>query len=79
MVIDSMVGEFSVSIKIKDDKGKWWLLGVYGPNSSYKRSEFWDELGGLSEFCGSRWCIGGNFNVVCFTSKNFHKEELRKV
>ena len=37
-VIDSMVGEYSVSIKIKDDD--WWLSGVYGPNSINKRSDF---------------------------------------
>ena len=32
-VIDSLVGEFSISVKIKEDKGEWLLSGVYGPNS----------------------------------------------
>ena len=53
------MGEFSVSIKIKEDKGDWWLTGVYGPNSYKSRSEFWDELAGLSEMCGPNWCVGG--------------------
>ena len=28
------------------------------------RGMFWDELVGLSEICGSKWCLGGDFNVV---------------
>ena len=77
-VIDSLVGEFTVSIQIKDDKGEWWFSGVYGPNFSYKRSEFWDELGGLSEYCGSRWCVGGDFNVVRFSYEKFPQQRAKK-
>ena len=66
-VIDSLVGKFSVSVKIKEDKGEWRLSRVYGPNLCHRRIEFWDELTRWSEICGPRWCVGGDFNVVRFT------------
>ena len=77
-VIDSLVGEFIVSIQIKDDKGEWWLSRVYGPNSSYKKSDFWYELGGLSEYCGSRWCVGGDSNVLRFSYEKFPQGRTKK-
>ena len=65
-------------MKVKEDKGEWWLTGVYGPNSSHKRSEFWDELAGLSEICGPRWCVGGDFNVVRFTHEKFPQGRAKR-
>ena len=32
-VIDSLVGDFFVSILIEDEREKWWFTGVYGPTS----------------------------------------------
>ena len=77
-VIESLVGEFSVSVKVKEDKGEWWLTGVYGPNSCHRRDEFWVELAGLSEICGPRWCVGGDFNVVQFTNEKFPQGRAKR-
>ena len=57
-VIDSLIGDFSVSVLIEDEKEKWWFTGVYGPNSHSSRGLFWDELAGLSSICGNKWCRG---------------------
>ncbi|XP_062109433.1 uncharacterized protein LOC133820653 [Humulus lupulus] len=64
-VIDSLVGDFSVSIFLKaEGKEPWWLSRVYGPVVYGKRERFWDELAGLSAIYGNNWCVGGDFNVV---------------
>ena len=64
-VIDSLVGDFSVSIHlVAEGKEPWWFLGVYGSVVYGKRDSFWDELAGLSAICGNNWCVGGDFNVV---------------
>ncbi|KAK9934053.1 hypothetical protein M0R45_021214 [Rubus argutus] len=69
-VVESVIGAFSVSIKIKGlDGNDWWLSGVYGPNSFRERKLFWEELAGLYGLCGRRWCLGGDFNVVRFVSE----------
>ena len=69
-VVESVIGEFSVSIKIKGfDGNDWWLSGVYEPNSVRERRLFWEELAGLFGLCGRRWCLGGDFNVVRFASE----------
>lgn len=38
-------------------------------NKYRDRVKFWEELAGLYWLCGSRWCIGGDFNVVRFPSE----------
>ncbi|XP_073021415.1 uncharacterized protein [Primulina eburnea] len=64
-VKDNMIGEFSVSIQIqKDAHYDWWFTAVYGPCQPRLRTNFWDELAGLSVICEDRWCLGGDFNVV---------------
>ena len=63
-VIDSLIGDFSVSVLIEDEAEKWWFTGVYGPNSHNSRGLFWDEVAGLESICGDKWCIEGDFNVV---------------
>lgn len=65
-VVDSLIGNFSVSIKIENGDLSWWMSGIYGPNRSNGREDFWDELAGLGAICGPRWCLGGDFNVVRF-------------
>lgn len=49
------MGDFSVSIKVKEEDSNWWFSGVYGPNSYTKRNLFWDELACLWSICGLRW------------------------
>jgi exonuclease III len=69
-VMEAVIGNFSVSIKIQAINGRgWWLSGVYGPNKTREREEFWEELAGLYGLCGPRWCVGGDFNVVRFPSE----------
>ena len=63
-VIDSLIGDFTVSIHNKDKNEKWWFTGVYGPSSYNGRGLFWDELAGLRTICGDKWCLGADFNVV---------------
>uniref|UniRef100_A0A803PZR9 Reverse transcriptase domain-containing protein n=1 Tax=Cannabis sativa TaxID=3483 RepID=A0A803PZR9_CANSA len=64
-VLDSLVGEFSISTLIQaEGKNPWWFFGIYGPCSYKLRPDFWDELAGLKEICGASWCLGGDFNVV---------------
>ena len=47
-----------------DNSEDWWFSGIYDPPSVSSRGLFWNELVGLSEICGSNWCLGGDFNVV---------------
>lgn len=78
-VLESVMGAYSVSIKIMGINGNdWWLSGVYGPNSYRERSYFWEELAGLYGLCGSRWCLGGDFNVVRFLSEKSNGGRVTK-
>ena len=63
--VDSIHGIFSVFVLLDiRGRGQWWISSVYGPNSPRLRSMLWDELGFLCGFCGSHWCMGGDFNVI---------------
>ncbi|POO01038.1 AP endonuclease 1, binding site, partial [Trema orientale] len=62
-VINTLLGDFSVSILVEGDgETNWWFTGVYGPYSYNSRDNFWDELAGLWSLCGDRWYLGGDFN-----------------
>ena len=62
---ETIVGEFSLSIRFRNlDNSEWWLTGVYGPNRPSRRKDFWEELAGLFGLCSPNWCVGGVFNVV---------------
>lgn len=68
--MEAVIGNFSVCIKIQVINGmNWYLSGVYGPNKIREREEFWEELAGLYGLCRPRWCVGGDFNVVRFSSE----------
>ena len=67
------MGDFSVFVLIEDDvRGDWWFTGVYGPTNRRLRKAFWDKLSGLKEICNSRWCVGGDFNVVRRVNEKFN-------
>ena len=69
-VIDSLVGDFSVSILVEENNGtQWWLSGVYGPSTPFRRSDFWEELGALYGLCDTRWCVAGDFNTPMYPSE----------
>ena len=64
-VTGNLIGDFSILISMKIENSEdWWFSGIYGPPFVSSRGSFWDELVGLSEICGSKWCLGGDFNVV---------------
>lgn len=51
-VKDSVVGEFTISIRINLNEGEeWWLLGVYGPCKKREMNLLWKELAGLYGLC----------------------------
>lgn len=64
LVISSLLGDLSVSIKIKQIGQMWWFTGVYGLNNASHRYLFWDELADLSAVCGNNWCLARDFNVI---------------
>ena len=37
---------------------------MYCPLRMRGRNLFWEELGDLFRYCGARWCVVGDFNVV---------------
>ena len=40
-VIENLIGDFSVSIRVKMDNFEdWWFSGIYGPPSAASREEF---------------------------------------
>jgi hypothetical protein len=69
--IDGCVGEFSVAVSFRnvEDHFAWAFVGVYGPNADGDRRFLWDELAGLLSWWDLPWCIGGDFNVTCFSSE----------
>ena len=69
--VEEAVGHFSVSCKFKNvgDQFEWAFIGVYGPNLNKRHRLMWEELIGLISWCDLPWCIGGNFNIICFPSE----------
>jgi hypothetical protein len=56
-----------------------WLTGVYGPNDPKVQQEYWEELAGLVDLCGKKWCTARDFNVVRFPSKKFKVKVTRSM
>jgi hypothetical protein len=69
--LEDAVGIYSVSCKFKNvaDQKVWMYTSVYGPNVDRERSLMWDELAGIRSWWGLPWCVGGDFNVVRFSSE----------
>lgn len=53
--VDTLVGSFSVSIKIQRGVDFWRLSGVYGKVPYKDRKWLWEELAGLQVVCGNKW------------------------
>ena len=66
-VVESLVGDFSVSINIENGDLPWWFSGIYGPFRVAGRSDFWDELAGLGEM---------RFLLVC--RRGFQRHQIRR-
>jgi hypothetical protein len=69
--LDEAAGYYSLSCKFRKviDQFEWSFTGVYGLNLDSKRGFLWEELVGLQSWWEVPWCIGGDFNVVCFLSE----------
>lgn len=69
MKIDEMVGNFSMSIKIKELRSEfeWWFTSAYGPCRPQHQSEFWSEPLVIKSIWGGSWVIRDDFNVIRFT------------
>ena len=62
---------FLVSCRFKNvgDQFEWAFIGAYGPNLNRKCQKMWEELLGLISWWNLPWCLGGDFNVICFPSE----------
>lgn len=58
-VLDSMVGDFSVSVLCKEDGMKWAFSSVYGPADQSDFSGVKSKLDRVCEALGVPWCMGG--------------------
>lgn len=69
--LDSSIGFFTISVLSRntEDSQEWALAGVYGPNDSQLQRNLWSELDDVVAKWPVPWCIGGDLNVVRFTSE----------
>ena len=63
--VEKVVGSFSVSVKLESmEEGSFWLTSVYGPINSLWSKDFLMELQNLYGLAYTKWCKGGDFNVI---------------
>jgi hypothetical protein len=76
--INEAVGLFSVSCKFRcvEDQYEWAFSGVYGPQSDRDKRLMWEELSGLVSWWGTPWCVGGDFNVVCYPTERLGSDQF---
>ena len=69
--VEEVVGHFSVSCRFKNvgDQFEWAFIGAYGPYLNRKCQKMWEELTGLISWWNLPWCLGSDFNVICFSSE----------
>ena len=58
-----------ILIEVLQNKSKWMLMTVYGPNSSQRRMELWNELDMVRRRWIGAWCIGGDWNAIRYPSE----------
>ena len=65
------MGLFSISCCFKncEDGFLWTFMGVYKPTLKRYRDFFWEELRVIRGLWTNPWCIGGDFNVIRFSSE----------
>jgi exonuclease III len=64
-VIESLVHDFTVSVKLQEEGGaQWWFTGVYGPHQDPLKHSFLQELRDVRETCAGPWVIAGDFNQI---------------
>lgn len=67
---DKWLGVFSASIILEDATGNssWLVTSVYGPMDRRLGRSFWNELDSIRSKWNGPWCLGGDWNVVRFSS-----------
>ncbi|XP_028057423.1 uncharacterized protein LOC114261349 [Camellia sinensis] len=45
------------------------IVNIYAPNNLRSRGQLWEALGRLKSSFHKPWCIGGDFNEICFSSE----------
>lgn len=43
---------------------RWWLTGIYGPQSDVEKLQFLADLQEERVNCAGPWVLGGNFNMI---------------
>ena len=76
--LEEAVGDFSVSCRFRNvrDNFEWAFTGVYGPNVDREKRLMWEELAGLYSWWNLPWCVGGDFNTICFPSERLGAENF---
>ncbi|KAI8555491.1 hypothetical protein RHMOL_Rhmol05G0176900 [Rhododendron molle] len=66
--LDDEVGMFSVSCLFKNvaDGFRWVFIRLYSPVINRLGEDMWEELSAVAFRWDAPWCVGGDFNVVCF-------------
>lgn len=61
---------FSLSVKLrnKQEGFQWWLSCIYGPSLHSNKHEFSIDLNDLENLTDGRWCAGGDFNEILYSS-----------
>lgn len=71
-VLEFIKGGYSLSIKILAlCKKICWISNVYGPNDYKEPKHLWLELLSLSYNISDPWCMGGDFNIICWAHVRF--------
>ena len=79
--LDDYKGNFSLSLKFKlhVDCFEQWFTRVYEPCSSTLNVSFIDELCHLQSIMGSKWVIGGEFNIIRFTHEHSNRSSVSPI
>lgn len=69
--VDTVMGDRSISVvgRLLEEDVEVMLTNVYGPNLASERDQFWEEIYGFKTRWQGPWCIGGDFNAICFPSE----------
>lgn len=78
--LDEAVGQFLVSCRI-GMRGTILngFFGLYGPNVDREKRLMWEELEGLNSWWSLPWCMGGDFNAICFSSERLEDVNVTQI
>lgn len=65
-VVDELQGKFTLSVKcyLKGLDVLWICTNVYGPSTTFDKSDFWAELGSIRLRWNEPWLVMGDFNAT---------------